>query len=449
MKSNILQHAVVTVSPKAFSPLGGTTKVKPSETKENNRLTLSSIVEYWGDNNKFPYEWESEIESNDTLFDAIEKEVDRLYAGGLEYGENVVDPTTGKPTFTPYYDAGLDQWLKHPMHKIALQKSIFDYVKHRFPSVELLFSDDKTKVSGIHALDAAHVRYQKKDEKTGELLHAIYSRNWADIVDLTDTTKYVKLPILDPEIDAADFIKTEKNIRKYFFKPLVPSYRGYYPFSPAYSAKNSNWLDISNLNAKTIVYMVKNQSSPKYHIEIDELYIANKYADRWKEATADGKNDIIKEELKHIDNMLHGAENTGKNVLTLKQINNILQKEYSYITITELKGSVFESGYMDLDRTAEKHIQRAVGIDPTLQGSTGSSGMGAGSGSDKREAYNIKMATNTRHIDCILAPFEWALQYNGTTGPNGKPTVLRMVTPYLQTLNNVTPDNRSTKLTNQ
>lgn len=448
MKSKTLQHSIITVSPQAASPLQGV-KTKPSETNENTRLTLSSEVEYWGSNNKLPYEWESEIEANDTLYDAIEKEVDRLYAGGLEYGENL--DRDGKIEFVPFHSDTLDAFLKHPMHKMALQTSIYDYVKHRFPSVELIFSDDKTKVAGIHALDAAHVRYTKKNV-TGEILHAIYSRNWSDIVDLADKTKYIKLPVLDPVIDTKELIATEKNINKYFFKPLIPTYRGYYPFSPAYSAKNSNWLDISNTNAKTIVYMVKNQSSPKYHIKLDQNYIAKKYGDEWKEADAAGKNDIIKKELKIYDQMLHGAENAGKNILTLKEISNLLGangQEYSFLDITELKGTVFESGYMDLDRTAEKHIQRAVGIDPTLQGSSGSSGMGAGSGSDKREAYNIKMATNTRHIDCILAPFNWAFDYNGTKGPNGKPVQLRMVTPYLQTLNNVTPDNRSTKLTNQ
>jgi hypothetical protein len=56
------------------------------------------------------------------------------------------------------------------------------------------------------------------------------------------------------------------------------------------------------------------------------------------------------------------------------------------------------------------------------------------------------MATVNRHVEKILLPFYFAIKYNGKKAPNGTPIKLKMITPSLQTLNNVTPSQRETAL---
>ncbi|WP_304232381.1 hypothetical protein [Jiulongibacter sediminis] len=446
--SNNVQAIVAGYSyhlPKAgiVATLGTSKKQQPTQSVEKPEFGVSAKMAYWGDNNQFPNEWEKEIEQNDTLRDAIEKEIDRIYAGGLEYGYEDIDEN-GKVTFKRFVNDQLEELLYSPMGMFAFEQIISDYVKHRFPVPELIFKEDKKRIIGINALPAAHHRLGLQ-EKNGYVLNSYFCRNWDSVSDVDNET-VAKLWVLDPLIDSYDQIKSENRTLKYTYRVPLAGWRTYYPLTPAYSAKTSRWLDIAAKTTKTFDYLLTNQMNPKYHIEIDEDYMAKKYGDRWDSATPEEINKIMFEELEHFHKMLHGPENSGNNIISTKRIQKTIEIEYSDWTITPLKGDTFDEKLISLSQEADKHIQKAVGIDPSLQGSTGGSKMGGGSGSDKRESFNIRMATAQRHVNHILSPYNWMIKYNGITGPNGQKVKLKMVTPYLQTLNDVTPDQRSTKL---
>ncbi|MCR9064469.1 MAG: hypothetical protein NXI00_10920 [Cytophagales bacterium] len=427
----------------AVVTLRSSKKQRPTQSVEKPDMSFSEKFAFWGDNNYFPNEWELEIEKNDTLRDAIEKEIDRIYAGGLEYGYESIDEE-GKATFKRFVSAELEDLLYCPMGMFAFEQIISDYVKHRMPVPELILAEDRKKVIGINALPAAHYRLAKQEEN-GYVLKAFFSRNWDRVSSIDDKT-VAPLWVLDPLIDTAAQVKAEKGPLKYTYRVPLAGWRTYYPLTPAYSAKTGRWLDIAAKVTKTFDYLLTNQMNPKYHIEIDSEYMAKKYGDRWDAATPEEVNTIMLEELEHFHKMLHGPENSGNNIISTKRIDAVISKEYSDWTVNEMKGDTFDEKLLSLSQEAEKHIQKAVGIDPSLQGSTGGSKMGGGSGSDKRESFNIRMATAQRHVNHILSVYNWVIQYNGITGPNGEKVKLKMVTPYLQTLNDVTPDARSTKL---
>lgn len=400
----------------------------------------------WGDNNLFPNEWEAEIEKNDTLTDAIEKEVDRIVSGGIEYGYEDITPE-GEKVFKYFYDQEIHDFLNHPLQKFAFQQITRDYIVHRLPVPELLFDSTKSKCVGISGIPAAHFRWGNQ-QNDGYILNGYFNRNWHLGRKSTDADT-IKIPVIDPLIDTVDLIRTEAGILKYIYRVPIVTHRTYYALAPAYTAKTSKWLPIITRIADSFDYALLNQMSPKYHLQVDEEWLAKKYGDRWDNATPEEMNQIFLEELQHFNDMMHGVKNTGKNIMTAKSVHKILQKEWSSWTITELKGTVFEKGWIDLLKEGVLHVVKSVGLDPTIQGGNTSSGMGGGSGSDKREAFNIRMATASRHVDNILHVFYFALQYNNKLVYQGKPVVLRMVTPQLQTLNNVSTDNRETKLPNQ
>ena len=408
---------------------------KPTENVDKN-FTNTDDVAYWGETNIFPNDWEKEIEQNDTLRDAIEKEVDRIYAGGIEVGYS-----DKNGNWIEYETPEIEEFMCHPRTLHAFEQTITDYVKHRIPFPEILISKDRSRAY-IAGLSACHCRFSKQDD-SGYIPAVYYNRNWVlGRYANSDDTK--KIFIFDPLIDEIDLIRAE-SLNRYFYKVPIVTHRTFYPVAPAYAVKSSGWLNNSNKVALFYSYLLDNQMSPKFHIEVDEAYLATKYAERWEEAGPEEINNIFMEELKHFNDMMHGVKNTGNNLMTLKRLDKILSKEVSAWSLHELKGSLFEQGYLALDDKATLHIQRAVGIDPTLQGGD-SPGMGAGSGSNKREAFNIRMSTATRHVTAILSPFYFIFKYNGWTGPNGERLELKIITPFLQTLNQVTSSQRSNSL---
>lgn len=400
----------------------------------------------WGSLNQFPSDWEAQIEQNDTITDAIEKEVDRITAGGVEYYYVDIDEK-GQKVMKFFYDEEIETLLTNPLTLFAFEQMIYDYIKFRMPMPQILFDFTKSKCVGIGAIPATHCRWSKQ-ANDGFINFAYYNANWR-LGRKSDSQDTIKIPVIDPLIDTVDIIKAEPKILKYIFRVPIASHRTYYPLSPSYTALTSLWLPITNKVAKYFDYALDNQMSAKYHIEIDEDWLAKKYGDRWEKATAEEINAIFLEEMAHFNAMMHGLINSGKNLMTSKSINSVINKEYSAWKITELKGNVFEAGWISLLKEGVLHVVKAVGLDPSTHGGNSTSGMGAGSGSDKREAFNITMATVNRHVEKILLPFYFAIKYNGKKAPNGGPIKLRMITPSLQTLNQVTQADRSTILPTQ
>lgn len=410
---------------------------KPTESIDHDNQTVADKIAFWGDNNCFPNEWEEEIEKNDTLRDAIEKEIDRIYGGGIECGY------MQEGEFVPYMDEDIEEFLNNPRTLHAFEMTISDYVKHRMPSPEILISGDRSKAF-LSALPSCHVRLGLQ-ETDGFVSKAYFNRNWR-LGRRFDSSDTQPMFVFDPLIDDIDAIRNEK-VSKYFYRVPIATHRTYYPLSPATSILHSKWLSNSNYIPIMFNYLMQNQMQPSFHLEVDEEYFESKYDVKWKKGTPEQINECITDELKHFDEMMHGVKNTGNNIMTLKRLDKVLQKEFSTWTITPFKGSTFDKGYLELDDRATLHIQRSTGIDPTLQGTSGgASKAGGGSGSDKREAFNIRMSTATRHATAILAAFYFVFNYNNWKGPNGERLKLKIITPYLQTLNQVSPSDRNTTL---
>lgn len=442
----------------AFVPaINAVATLKSSKTAKNAEITPpDAAVEklfgntddavLWGTNNLFPNEWEEEIEKNDTLTDAIEKEVDRIMAGGIEYYYDDID-ADGKKVVKYFIDEEIEELLYNPISQAAFEQIVTDYIKHRLPAAELLFEPTKAKCIAISGIPAAHFRWGQQDNK-GFINFSYFNRNWK-LGRKSDSPDTIKIAVIDPLIDTVDIIRSEPKILKYVYRVPIASHRTYYPLSPAYVAKTSKWLPITNKVADYFDFALDNQMSPKYHLEVDEEWLRKKYGERWETADSEEMNKIFFEELSHFNTMMHGLNNSGKNIMTAKKVNAIMNKEYSSWTITEFKGSIYEKGWIELLKEGVLHVVKSVGLDPTIQGGNTSSGMGGGSGSDKREAFNIRMATASRHVNNILHPFYFALKYNGKVAPNGSRIKLQMVTPSLQVLNSVSPNERSTTLPSQ
>ena len=411
---------------------GKSTNTEPTQAVEKLTMAGSDDVALWGDNNDLPNKWELEVENDNTLTDAIDKSCDFLYGIGLECGYEIVE--NNQRVFVPHITTETEDFFEHPMTVFAFGQMIRDYKIHGLPVPELVISDGNMMVN---AIPTAHFRWSKQDDN-GWINFGYFNRNWTNGAK-SNSKETRKVAVYDPMIDTIDGVRAAK-FNNMVYRVPIPTHRTYYPLPPVYSAKTSKWLDIKLKLTESFFFSLENQMSPKYHIEVDQDYMAQKYSKRWAKADEREIEAIMLEELEHFHKMLHGTNNTGK--ITTKRIENLIKKEYSSWTFTKMDGSVYEQGHLELMREAESQIRQSGGIDKTLQGAGQGSGMGAGSGSDKREAFNIKMSTAMRHLKPMLQVFELALAYNNMTGPTGQKLKVRVITPYLQTQNNVTPDKR-------
>lgn len=441
-------------SMKAIATLKGASSLKTgsSGSKVEQELPPSSAVEFdankstlvakWGDSNDFPEKIDKEIELNPTLAGAILKKIEYLYAGGVEYGKEQI--VNNQRVWIPMITPEIEAVINSPQTQAYFGQSIFDYIRYGSIFPEMVFTIDKSKVAFTTAQEAMICRWQKQNEATGFIDYCYINRNWN--LGRTETSEdTITVPVIDPFIDTPDLIRTESKIFRYIFRSRTPTSKTYYPLVNWWTAKTSGWLDVSNYIPLFKKSLMERQMSANKHLEVDLKWLSKKYEDRWEKATLQQKNEIFMEELKHMNEMMTGPDKAGGSFMTTKFWDPDLPGWVSSFTIHDLKTGNTSGEYIEDSNEADAKIHYAVGLDMTMSNTKGGSGGGgAGSGSDKREAFNMEQSTNSIHASIILAPIYWMLNYNGLN-PNND-IKLRMRSPYLQTLNQVSPPKRETTL---
>lgn len=450
----IQEQHFVAYSPKqeAIFSVKGASKIKSNTSSKTaeEQLPPSQAIEYdqnksttvawWGANNDFPTKIDREIELNPTLAGAILKKIEYLYAGGIEYGkEQIVD---NQRVWIPMIDPIIDTFINSVHTNAYLAQSLFDYVRYANVFPELVFTLDKSKVAFLTEQQAFHCRWQKQNPSTGFVDYAFINRNW-NLGRDENSDDTITLPVIDPIVDTADFIRTE-NIFRYIFKSPIPSSKTDYAIINWWTAKTSGWLDVSNYIPRFKKSLMERQMSVTKHIEIDLKWLEEKYGNVWLKSTPEEKNEIFKLEIAHFNEMMLGPDKAGGNIMTSKFWDTDINQWISTFIIHDLSKDSKSGEYIEDSNEADAKIHYAVGLDMTMSNTKGGGGMGGGSGSDKREAFNMEQSTNSIHVSVILAPLYWIMNYN-RLNPNGD-IKLRMRSPQLQTLNQVTPAKRETTL---
>ena len=84
------------------------------------------------------------------------------------------------------------------------------------------------------------------------------------------------------------------------------------------------------------------------------------------------------------------------------------------LKITAVDNKLKDGAYLQDTSAGNQEILTAIGVDPSLIGAGIPGGkLGAGSGSDKREAWFILSALMKTNRDTTLEPFEFIQEYNG------------------------------------
>jgi hypothetical protein len=406
-------------------------QVKPSSA------TRSGKVAIWGENNLYPQEVLAASRKNSLIPSTLNWKAKALYSGGLMTGKTVYDEE-GNERFKPERNKDFEEFHRRNGLHLYLIEAVRDFYWFYNAFPELVLSADRKKINSIQSQDAAFCRWEVQNEKTGLVDHCYINANW-ESNEREDSPFTTKVRVLDPYYDPVTSLR-EGSDYKYIYPLSYPSSgKVYYQLADWHSIIESGWLEFANYIPEFKLALMKNQITVKYHIEIADWYWKKKYGNEWDSYPQPVKMQKMEEELKRFNDMMSGAKNAGKAIITIMQTSADKNLMVSGWKITPIEDKQKDGAYVVDSQEASAHLLYAMGVDGTLVGSAPGKNMGSGSGSDKREAFNMYLSMCQIDVDILLSPLYLVRDYNGWDPE----LEFRFKKPFLQTLDKVSPSKRA------
>ena len=388
------------------------------KTAKNKTPNLDNAIAKWGANNNFPLEVIADCEKNPELASSIYWKANAIISGGLVYGKLVIE--NGQEKLIPVKDTKVEAWLKRTNVKRYLRESAHEFYKFWNIWPTLVMSTDKKSIASIACQESAFCRWGLQD-KQGNLNQVYISANW-ELVKNIDAENLVQLPALDPYYDPKTNLEALVAAGHLEFTyPVAGTSSGkmYYQLAPWNAIRNSGWLQVANAVPVYKAAIMKNLVTAKYHIEVPDYFFEWKYPN-WKQLNPAEQKALQQKEYQQFTDFVTGAENAGKCVFTAVRTDPNTKQAFAGWKITALDDKVKSGAYIEDSQEASSHIFFSQGIDSSLIGQAPGKGMGAGSGSDKRVAYNIWIANSKPEQDLLLEPLDFIFDYNNFCDPETK-----------------------------
>ncbi|MDN3688690.1 hypothetical protein [Cyclobacterium jeungdonense] len=331
----------------------------------------------------------------------------------------------------------IDQFRYRNRHYLLRASIDFYDLFNVFP--QIILSEDRQQVTRIAAMEAEDCRYAKR--KNGTIPFVYMHPDWSEWNSSENDDKLRRVECLDILNTYPEELKEARGeTLKYIFPLSYPTGKNYYQLIHWWSLQTSGWLDFGAMIPETKAGILKNLALIRYHIEMPDYWMPERYPN-FNSMKAAEKKKAIEKEFKVINDVLMGAKNAGKSVFTMFKTS--MAKEYGGWKITAVDDKMKDGALLADSSEVVIKIMSATGIDPSLSGLIPGKGGSNRSGSDKREALNIYMSLVTPHEDIILDPFQYSSWHNGWNNEDWE-THWWLGRPYLQTLNQVTPSKRDT-----
>lgn len=406
----------------------GTLGTSPTSSKEKI-VAATGDVSPWGNNNLFPQNVIKDLEKHPWIGSVLDYKARALYGKGVVVGRVVDYKDDGTEIFKPYKPSerpDIYSWLnKSQFERNYLFPACRDLYLYYNVFPELILSNDRQQIAVIRTNDASFCRWGMQDDK-GKIKMCYITPNWGNGGSSANADK---VPVLDPFYDPAGQLK-KLNGYKYIYPVSYPtSGRSYYQLAHWNSIRTSGLLDWANAVIKYKQKLMDNQITIKYLIETSLDFWKWKYPN-WDSMKPDEKSAAIQTEKTNFDTYLQGQQNAGKSIMTLMLTDPHTKQPIPGLKITPIDDLIKDGKYIEDSQEASSHLLYALGIDGTLIGSAPGKGMGAGSGSDKRVAFNNYISLCEIHKDIILEPLYIIRDYNGW----GEEVEFRFRSSFIETL---------------
>lgn len=372
----------------------------------------------WGKNNNYPQEVLKQVRLNGSASSGLRFLRKSHYGNGLVLVRDVANEQGKKETqmvdLSEVQDINLF-FLNSQMNRFWKETiADLEYFSIAFP--EYILSENFQTINRVKRQKASWCRFSLPN-KENNLVEYVYISEKFGKETVDTASEYVEeVPLIDSywsTEQVKEYCKVN-NIKKFIrpiFYPLLDE--ALYPKSEWHAVVESGWLDVANSVPALKKAMFENQMIVKYIVEIDERYFEKIYQNQWASFSPDERINIRQKVIDTINESLVGNSKAGKSIQSMKIIGED-SKPYPAVTITPVDDKLKDGSYLPEAEAANSEVLFALGVDPTLIGAGIPGGkLGAGSGSDKREAFTILSALFKTNRETTLEVYDFISQYNG------------------------------------
>ena len=378
-------------------------KVVPKETS-------SEAWSPWGDDNLFPQNVLKDLEKNSIALRALEKRKTVHFGRGIiAYRETEEKDPLGNPIRKKVTDPDIVEFLK--LNRVNFQWIDLINSLEMFANgwLEFILNKGQDKINKVFIKDPVYCRNAKMDPAKPRIPFLFYSAQWDEGTPSEEDGSLAKIPMYDPVKYDGNKYKDKKFAYPVFYRSFNKSY---YHLSVWNGLRTGGWLSIANMVPGLKKAIMQNQMSIKYHIEIPDDYFKNRYPT--PDFTVEQQEAKKLEVLNDMNDFLSDVENSGKSFLTFTFYNKFKQEYVSGWKINVIDNKLKDDAYLPDSQAANSEILFALGVDPCLIGAGIPGGkLGAGSGSDKREAFWMLNAEMGAYRQISLEPLYFIRDFNG------------------------------------
>lgn len=364
---------------------------KPAIAKPNESITTKWSP--WGDSNLFPQEVLADLEKNSVALRALEKRKNVHFGRGII--AYVLDDDGNQQSVIDFkskaYNKEIADFFR--INQVNLQQIDTIGSLEIFANAwqEMITNKEGTKINRVFAKDPAYCRWGVMNKSTGRIENMYYYASW-DKGNPADADLQA-IPTYNPDQYDGTKYKPGKFVYPLFYKSFNKSY---YHLAIWNGVRENSWMQIANKVPTMKLAIMKNQMTIKYHIEIPNDYFENRYPS--PKFTPEDREKKLSEKINELDTFLSNIDNSGKALVTLTYYDKITKQNFPGWEINVIENKLKDDAYLPDSQAANSEILFAIGVDPSLIGGSGVPGgkLGAGSGSDKREAFwmlNAEMGT--------------------------------------------------------
>jgi len=370
----------------------------------------------WGSKNNYPQEILKAVRPNGSASSGLRFLRKAHYGNGLVLVRDVSNEGKKETKMVDFTEVPDIQtfFLKSQMNRFWKETiADLEYFSIAFP--EYILSDNFQTINKVRRQKTAWCRFSLPNPENN-LVEYVYISEKFGKESVATTSEYVEeVPLIDsywsPD-QVKEYCKVN-NIKKFIrpvFYPLIDE--AMYPKSEWHAVVESGWLEVANSVPALKKSLFANQMTIKYLVEINELYFQKIYNEQWTKFSPDERIEIRRKVVDAVNESLSGNDNAGKSIQSMKFIED--GKEYSAVTITAIDDKLKDGSYLPEAEAANSEVLFALGVDPSLIGAGIPGGkLGAGSGSDKREAFTILSALFKTNRETTLEVYDFISQYNG------------------------------------
>jgi len=409
---------------KAAITIGQSSRIfeKPDADPIPNPNTKYRKIVPWGENNDLPKQVLDKVKRSEIVSANLFFNILVTYGSGIEYGRIVRDER-GLKKLEPVEVQEIEDFFEMNDIRSYLLKEITNLQLFGIGFPELIMNNDvdgKRKVIGIDSKQGVFSRWEEMNPKTGYIENHFYSAKWGETITEKDI---VVTPVLKDYATVLDAmqrtgkrpnedgkLKDLKEAR--FIVPVsIPTEgRLYYSHPYWWSMFDSGWYDFAVAIPEFKKYIMTNQATIKYHIELTDDYFNRIF-------NAEGITDPVKKqertkrEYQDLNKFLSNTKNTGKSVISFTRYSHE-GKELASMKIKVIENHYKGGEYIEDSEEASNILSYAMGVHPSLNGSSPGKNKTI-NGTEARELFIIKQALMKPIRDMLLKPFYVIKNLNG------------------------------------